>query len=251
MDLQYSPVISQSVPRRIMKQIKRKIVIGELSPGEKLPPEREMVEMFQCSRPSMREALRVLCDKGILSSAPGVGFIVQEIPNSVLTGSFTDIVYQRKINMLEFYQFRVSTESEYSKWAALNREQDDIDKMRQALEDISSANQKGDWEKFQQAHCEYHSNLVAATKNHFAVIFNDMIFPLASYIIGHYMKNMDEENRARYTVYMIDSHTSMLDAIERQQPDEAKKTTIDHLKLFKELSENGEIPMVFPDGNIE
>ena len=247
MDQQYSPVVSQSVPRRIMKQIRRKIVIGELSPGEKLPPERKLVEMFGCGRPSMREALRVLCDKGIISSAPGIGFIVQEIPNSVLTESFIDIVYQRRIDMAEFYQFRVSTESEYAKWAALHREQSDIDKMRRAMEDFSSANVAGDWEKFQQAHSEYHSALVAATKNHFAAIFNDMIFPLASRIIGHYLKNMDVENKTKHIVSMQKTHESILDAIERRQPDEAKEATIEHLKLFNELSESGEIPMVLSD----
>jgi len=247
MDLQYSPVVSQSVPRRIMKQIRRKIVIGELAPGEKLPPERELVDLIGCSRPSLREALRVLCDTCIISSAPGIGFIVQEIPNSVLSESFLDIVYQRKVDMMEFYQFRVSTESEYARWAALNREQADIDNMRRAIEALKDANNRGDWAKFQQAHSEYHSNMVAATKNHFAAIFNDMIFPLASQIIGYFIKNLDAENKAKQIAYMLESHTAMLEAIERGQPDVAKELCVDHLKLFRELAGSGEIPMIFPN----
>ena len=247
METQYSPIVSQSVPRRIMKQIRRKIVIGELLPGAKLPPERELVEMFGCSRPSMREALRVLCDKGILASAPGIGFIVQEIPNRVLTESFIDIVYQRRIDVLEFYQFRVSTEPEYAKWAALNREQADIDNMARALDALNSANIAEDWDKFQQAHCDYHSNLVAASKNHFAAIFNDMIFPLASRIIGRQLKAFDAESKASHIVTMQEVHSSILAAIEKQQPDLARDTMIEHLKLFRELSGNGEIPMIFTD----
>ena len=97
------------------------------------------------------------------------------------------------------------------------------------------------------AHCEYHSILVSATRNHFAAIFNDMIFPLASRIIGHYLKNMNVEDKARHILSMPEIHKSILEAIERRQPDEAKEITINHLKLFKDIAGSGEIPMIFSE----
>jgi DNA-binding FadR family transcriptional regulator len=69
----------------IVDQIQEAVVSGELQPGEKLPPERKLCAMFNTSRGTLREALRILEQKKLLSIKLGAGggAIVRE-PNSEL-----------------------------------------------------------------------------------------------------------------------------------------------------------------------
>ena len=56
----FTPAKTQRASEAIYNQIYPKIISGELRTGDRLPPERELAEMFQRSRPVVREALRML-----------------------------------------------------------------------------------------------------------------------------------------------------------------------------------------------
>ena len=62
-------------PRRTfegaVEQIAERIRLGELGEGDRLPSERELAAAMQISRPTVREAVRVLADAGVLSVRPG------------------------------------------------------------------------------------------------------------------------------------------------------------------------------------
>ena len=57
MTMRFKPIKPKKVSSQIADQIRESILAGDFSPGDKLPPERELAEMFGVSRPSVREAL--------------------------------------------------------------------------------------------------------------------------------------------------------------------------------------------------
>lgn len=61
-------------------QLERLIREGALPPGEMLEGEVELAERFEVSRPTMREALKLLVDKGLLVRQRGVGTVVASMP---------------------------------------------------------------------------------------------------------------------------------------------------------------------------
>ena len=65
----FTPAKTQRASEAIYNQIYPKIISGELRPGDRLPPERELAEMFQRSRPVVREALRMLQQEGLIETA--------------------------------------------------------------------------------------------------------------------------------------------------------------------------------------
>ena len=67
----FTPAKTQRASEAIYNQIYPKIISGELRPGDRLPPERELAEMFQRSRPVVREALRMLQQEGLIETAVG------------------------------------------------------------------------------------------------------------------------------------------------------------------------------------
>ncbi|MGA9925356.1 MAG: GntR family transcriptional regulator, partial [Isosphaeraceae bacterium] len=70
-----SPIFEPIKPTRaheaVLAQLQRKILKGELAPGDRLPSEREMMETFGVSRPTVREALRVAESLGLVAVRHG------------------------------------------------------------------------------------------------------------------------------------------------------------------------------------
>ena len=76
MELQFTTLNKITLTEQVMQQLASKIISGELKPGEKLPPERDLAEMLQVSRSRVREALRALSLIGLVSIRPGGGTYV-------------------------------------------------------------------------------------------------------------------------------------------------------------------------------
>jgi GntR family transcriptional regulator len=64
----------------IKEQIEAKILQGEFPPGSQLPSEPELTEFFNTSRGTIRQALSVLADEGIIARRSGIGTIVVRTP---------------------------------------------------------------------------------------------------------------------------------------------------------------------------
>ena len=75
----YAPLKKKRLYEEVATQIKKTIFNGDLNPGDKLPSERELAEMFGVGRPTVREALRTLSVLGLIESNPGFkGSIVKK-----------------------------------------------------------------------------------------------------------------------------------------------------------------------------
>lgn len=69
----YSPIAPVRLYEGVVRQILGLIASGEVTPGSRLPPERDLAEQFHVSRNVLREAFRVLEVRGIVESRPGGG----------------------------------------------------------------------------------------------------------------------------------------------------------------------------------
>lgn len=65
------PVSRRSVPEEVFGQIAAEVISGELQPGEALPSERRLAELFEVSRPAVREALKRLSAAGLVEVRQG------------------------------------------------------------------------------------------------------------------------------------------------------------------------------------
>ena len=73
MSTAFTPVQTRRTFEEAVEQIAERISLGELSPGDQLPSERALAQQMEISRPTVREALKVLADSGVLQVRPGSG----------------------------------------------------------------------------------------------------------------------------------------------------------------------------------
>ena len=84
---------------RIAAQLRRRIVRGAVKPGEKLPPETRLMEQFGVSRPTIREAFRILETERLIAVRPGrPGALPCPARWSRLTDRFHELIVQRPGN---------------------------------------------------------------------------------------------------------------------------------------------------------
>jgi GntR family transcriptional repressor for pyruvate dehydrogenase complex len=91
----------QRIFEDLVDQIEGAILDGRLKAGDKLPAQRDLVDMFQTSRGPLREALRVLEQKGLLDIKRGVrgGAVVKQPDISPISESLGLLVRHRKITL--------------------------------------------------------------------------------------------------------------------------------------------------------
>ena len=83
----YAPIQSVKVFERVAEQIEKRILDGELRVGDRLPTERELAEQFQVSRTAVREAMKILAQKGLVDMRPGRGTIVVDGARAAMENS--------------------------------------------------------------------------------------------------------------------------------------------------------------------
>src|SRR5260370_26550 len=78
----YTPIQSVRVFEQVAEQIEKRILDGELRSGDRLPTERHLAEQFHVSRTAVREAMKILAQKGLVDMRPGRGTIVIDCANA-------------------------------------------------------------------------------------------------------------------------------------------------------------------------
>jgi GntR family transcriptional repressor for pyruvate dehydrogenase complex len=98
----------REVPQRIADELRALIVSGELSDGESLGREPDLVERFGVSRPSLREALRILEAEGLITVERGVrGGVVAHEPDQRMTARTAAMVLRaRNVSLADVFEAR-------------------------------------------------------------------------------------------------------------------------------------------------
>jgi GntR family transcriptional repressor for pyruvate dehydrogenase complex len=147
----------------IVKQILEEAASGRLQPGAKLPPEREMAEMFGVCRASVREATRALTLMGYLEVYQGKGaFLKADPPNN---GQPADRLGRAlgAVDSLDLIDIRNLLEC---KAAALAAERTDPDQLEAIQMAVKRMGEDLDQETgFYQADLEFHQALAQASSN--------------------------------------------------------------------------------------
>lgn len=119
----------------VAKQIEDAILSGRLKPGHKLPPEREVIRLFNVSRRTLREALRILEQKGLIQvrlGSKGGAFIIDNVPNQV-SDSLNLLIRQKKVSMENLTEFRIQAEGQVAELAAKRASKDDFKELEKLL----------------------------------------------------------------------------------------------------------------------
>lgn len=131
--MNFKPIKPKKVSTQIADQIRSSILSGEFSPGDKLPPERELAEVFGVSRPSVREALNVLASSGLVMSYQGGGTVVMSLVETSSVNPLSELIRVQQDRALDVIEVRKCMESWTAWYAAERALPEDIRRMEEII----------------------------------------------------------------------------------------------------------------------
>lgn len=126
-----------SLYHQVIENIRNLVVESKLKPGEKLPSERDLAEMYGVSRVPVREALKTLEFLGIVQSIRGDGVYIQKIQARDLLDNVAFAVQENENDLLqELFEARVAIEVKAAQLAAIRRTEENLEEMLESVLDM-------------------------------------------------------------------------------------------------------------------
>ncbi len=215
----------QRLSDEVLDQLKDLLRRQSFKPGDKLPTERELSELFQVGRPSIREAVRTLFVFGFVDIRQGDGVYVKnpdlDFYFNGIQESLDLLVTVKKNTLFEVYEVRKILETQAASKAAQNAHEDDLAMLQKLFEEMEGLTT--DFKGYLEKDAEFHEAIARCTHN--AVLY---------YMIT--LQNSLFRRLHIYSEYATDflgqvhpHHRLILDALRNRNDKEAADAMMDHL----------------------
>jgi GntR family transcriptional repressor for pyruvate dehydrogenase complex len=166
-----------SVPGRLSVDLERLILDGELKPGDRLPPERELGELLGVSRVSIREALHELESRGLIDRRPGRGtIVVSPGDRGGAMGSALASMLERSDDgsheLARIMELRAAIEPPIAALAAIRVTDRDVAQLRRLVESMEA---ETDLERYAKLDRAFHQAISQYTHNPLLAQLTDLI----------------------------------------------------------------------------
>ncbi len=227
----YKVIQASRLYEQIVQQIEEAILKGELTEGSQLPAERELAEQFGVSRTAVREAIKALQEKGLVDAFPGRGTFITSGSSNSLRRSLDRIIKGDEHDGLAYLvEVREILEPEIAALAASRADYEDLATMRTAVNVMDNAGPDSD--AYIEADLDFHLALAEAAANPIVLSLIDSIVGLLrEQRVRISLVEGGPERGQRY-------HRSILEAIERHDPQGARAAMQAHLFQVREDSRN-------------
>jgi DNA-binding FadR family transcriptional regulator len=161
------PISPQRIYQEVANQLRRNISEGKLRPGDKLPPERNLAQMFGVSRNTMREALRALELSGLIElklGSAGGAFVLPGSSNAVVNG-MRDLYFLGAITPDHLTEARISVSAAVIRMACERMTEDDLAALEKTVALAAQMDKAGNFEERTKHHQAFHVLLAKATHN--------------------------------------------------------------------------------------
>ena len=223
-----NPTRGQMLGEQVAEVLLKQIISGTYSPGAPLPTEYELAQRQGVSRLTLREAIGILRQKGIIEVRRGRGTFVR--PHADWS-PFDPLVLGARAfdreddlqSMERLLEARRIVETGVAELAAKRRVPADLAVMTAEVEKMRQAGR--DVDRFVEGDLGFHDALLAATKN---PVIEVLFAPLRELLHAH---RRSTSHLGRDRAQAIRSHLSILDAVTAGDSDAARMAMAEHLRL--------------------
>ena len=237
MSIVFEPVHdNRALSEKIIAQISDALVAGELKPGDRLPPERELAEQFGVSRTVIRDAVKTLAGRGILHVKHGAGIFVTTSEENAIErlGALSDILPLQGVRLRDLFEIRKVLEAEGAEWAARRRNDYHLKRLRGILEDAHRNSEN--LEVLSERDAQFHVAIAEASQN---LVLVRVMLTLLDLLAQSRRESLSIPGRAKLS---LKDHERILEEIEAQRHEGARETMLEHLTSVESavLAKSGE-----------
>ncbi len=161
----FQRVQAEKLSQSVVQQIELLILRGILRPGERLPAERDLADKMGVSRPSLRDAVAELQDRGLLHSRAGSGVFVSEVLGSAFSDALIELFASHDEALFDYISFRRDLESMAAERAARYGSETDLKVIDTLYQKMEAAHSKRNPADEARLDAEFHLSIVEASHN--------------------------------------------------------------------------------------
>ena len=220
----------------VVDQIQEAIMAGTLKAGCLLPAERELKEKFGISRGTLREALRVLEQKGLIEIRTGVagGSMVREVNSDNLSDNLGLLIRNRSVSLRDLAEFREGMEGGVAALATQRSTEQDLAQLEGLLREAEGYCNEGEkgWDAFVRTDEKIHLALARMSGNQLFIAVLTSVY----HNIHTYYENYLPWSSALHQENMTDLN-NIVAAVSARDSERAREVAQGHVRRFNEHME--------------
>ena len=219
----------------VIIQIEQLILRGIIRPGERLPSERDLAERMGVSRPSLREAISALQDKGLLTTKANAGVFVAELLGTPFSAPLTDLFSTHDEAVFDYISFRSDLEGMAAERAANLGSGTDLKVIKAIFDKMQTAHELKDPDQEASLDAEFHMAIIEASHNVFLLHMVRSMFEMLKKGVFYNRQIMFSRHTTRGA--LLEQHRAICNAIQNRNPKAARKAAEDHMDFIKTCME--------------
>ena len=225
---------TERVAEAVARHIETLILEGALAPDQALLPERDLAVRLNVSRPTLRDGLKLLQDRGLLVGEKGRSLRVAPLGRAAITDPLLSLLAQRPEVEDDYLDFRDVVESHAAGLAALRATPLDRDRIAAILDRIEAAHTAAVPEDEAEADAALHQAIYEASHN---LVLLQVMRALAGNLRSNVARNRAQMFRLpQMRENLRDQHRAIARAILDQDPDAARAAAHAHLAYVRQAS---------------
>ena len=236
MDLNFAQMTPKKSYEHVVEQIEQAIFDGDIQAGERLPPEMKLKETFNTSRGTIREALRILENKGLVVIRSGVKGGAEVLPanTQAMQDSISTMIRFQQCSLEDLAEFRSFLEGYAARKAATKGNEKQIQKLNRILADVEAHVETGpeNWDEFHRLDALFHQQIAYMAGNPLLLANQSCIHENIHVYFQTYLpfsKALLDED--------VDDLRIIARAISRGKAREAEAAAMKHVMKFSQLME--------------
>jgi GntR family transcriptional regulator, transcriptional repressor for pyruvate dehydrogenase complex len=225
-------VAPEKLSNAVVRQIEQLILRGILRPGERLPSERDLADKLGVSRPSLRDAIADLAERGLLVSRAGSGIFVADVLGSAFSPALVSLFATHDEAVLDYIGFRRDIEGLAADRAAIHGSETDLKVIDTIFAKMETAHQKRDPADEAQLDAEFHMAIIEASHNVIMLHMLRSMFDLLRQGV-FYNRQMMFKNRMTRD-QLLDQHRAINAGIQARDPEAARAAVAAHMAYVEQ-----------------
>ena len=211
----------------VARQIELLVLRGILRPGERLPAERDLAERLGVSRPSLREAIAELQDKGLLTARAGAGIYVADVLGGAFSPALVRLFSAHDEAVFDYISFRRDMEGLAAERAARLASDTDLRVIQTVFDKMETAHARRNAAAEARLDADFHLSIIEASHN---IIMLHMMRSMYQLLREGVFYNRQVMFRQRTTRDMLlDQHRAINDALQARDPAAARAAVETHM----------------------
>jgi GntR family transcriptional repressor for pyruvate dehydrogenase complex len=228
----FQRIDAEKLSQSVVRQIEQLILRGILRPGERLPSERELSERLGVSRPSLREAISELQDRGLLATRAGAGIYVADVLGSAFSPALIRLFAAHDQAVLDYIGFRRDLEGVAAARAAEAGTETDLKVIDTLFRKMEVAHSKRNPSDEAELDAQFHLAIIEASHNVIMLHMMRSMFDLLKEGVFYNRQVMFKQRNTRDI--LLEHHRAINDAIQARDPDAAREAVNVHLTFVEE-----------------